>query len=245
MAERIVVIGATGGVGGALARRLAARGDEPFLIARDAARLAALAGELGAPHAAADVTDPEALAAAIGVAGPRLGGLAYCVGSIPLKPLKRLTAADFLEAFRLNAMGAALAVQAAQPALAAGGEGMGGAGVVLFSSIAARAGFPNHAAIAAAKGAVEGLVVALGAELAPAIRVNAIAPSLMRTEMAAPLTANAQMAEAIAKLHPVPRLGTPEDAAALAAFLLSPEAGWISGQVIGADGGRATLRSKG
>ncbi|PWC30441.1 SDR family NAD(P)-dependent oxidoreductase [Teichococcus aestuarii] len=245
MAERIVVIGATGGVGGALARRLAARGDEPFLIARDAARLAALAGELGAPHAAADATDPEALAAAIGAAGPRLGGLAYCVGSIPLKPLKRLTAADFLEAFRLNAMGAALAVQAAQPALAAGGEGMGGAGVVLFSSIAARAGFPNHAAIAAAKGAVEGLVVALGAELAPAIRVNAIAPSLMRTEMAAPLTANAQMAEAIAKLHPVPRLGTPEDAAALAAFLLSPEAGWISGQVIGADGGRATLRSKG
>ncbi|MFC7609922.1 SDR family NAD(P)-dependent oxidoreductase [Teichococcus aestuarii] len=233
------------GVGGALARRPAARGDEPFLIARDAARLAALAGELGAPHAAADATDPEALAAAIGAAGPRLGGLAYCVGSIPLKPLKRLTAADFLEAFRLNAMGAALAVQAAQPALAAGGEGMGGAGVVLFSSIAARAGFPNHAAIAAAKGAVEGLVVALGAELAPAIRVNAIAPSLMRTEMAAPLTANAQMAEAIAKLHPVPRLGTPEDAAALAAFLLSPEAGWISGQVIGADGGRATLRSKG
>ncbi|MFC4166594.1 SDR family NAD(P)-dependent oxidoreductase [Teichococcus aestuarii] len=245
MAERIVVIGATGGVGGALARRLAARGDEPFLIARAAARLAALAGGPGAPHAAADATDPEALAGAIGAAGPRLGGLAYCVGSIPLKPLKRLTAADFLEAFRLNAMGAALAVQAAQPALAAGGEGMGGAGVVLFSSIAARAGFPNHAAIAAAKGAVEGLVVALGAELAPAIRVNAIAPSLMRTEMAAPLTANAQMAEAIAKLHPVPRLGTPEDAAALAAFLLSPEAGWISGQVIGADGGRATLRSKG
>lgn len=245
MAERIVVIGATGGVGSALARRLAARGDEPFLIARDAARLAALAGELGAPHAAADVTDPEALAAAIAAAGPRLGGLAYCVGSIPLKPLKRLTAADFLEAFRLNALGAALAVQAAQPALAAGGEGMGGAGVVLFSSIAARAGFPNHAAIAAAKGAVEGLVVALGAELAPAIRVNAIAPSLMRTEMAAALTANAQMAEAIAKLHPVPRLGTPEDAAALAAFLLSPEAGWISGQVIGADGGRATLRGKG
>lgn len=247
MAGRIVVIGATGGVGSALARRLAGRGDEPFLIGRDAARLAALAGELGAPHAVADATDSAALAGAIGAAGPRLAGLAYCVGSIPLKPLKRLTAGDFLEAFRLNALGAALAVQAAQPALAASGEGAPGesAGVVLFSTIAARAGFPNHAAIAAAKGAVEGLVVSLGAELAPAIRVNAIAPSLMRTGMAAGMTGNAPMAEAIARLHPLPRLGMAEDAAALAAFLLSAEAGWITGQVIGVDGGRATLRSRG
>ncbi|MXP63164.1 SDR family oxidoreductase [Roseomonas sp. M0104] len=242
MAERVVVLGATGGVGKALSRRLIARGAEPFLIARDADRLAALAREIEAPFAPADATDPDALAAAIGRAGPRLAGLAYCIGSIPLRPLKRLTAADFAEAFRLNATGAALAVQAAQPALAAAD---GGGSVVLFSSIAARAGFPSHALIAAAKAAVEGLVVALGAELAPAIRVNAVAPSLMRTRMAAAMTESAQMAEAIARLHPLPRLGEPEDAAALADFLLSPQAGWISGQVVGVDGGRGTLRVKG
>ncbi|MCQ4161497.1 SDR family oxidoreductase [Roseomonas sp. GC11] len=242
MAGRVVVIGATGGVGSALARRLAARGQEPFLVGRDAARLGALAAELGAPSAVADVLEPAGLAAAVTAAGPVLAGLAYCAGSIPLKPLKRLTEQDFLEAWRLNVLGAALAVQAAQPALAAA---PGGGAVVLFSSIAARQGFANHAAIAAAKAGVEGLVVALGAELAPAIRVNAVAPSLMRTGIAAPLTANAAMAEAIAKLHPLPRLGMAEDAAGLAAFLLSEEAGWISGQVIGVDGGRATLRSKG
>jgi len=115
---------------------------------------------------------------------------------------------------------------------------------VLFSSVAARAGFPNHAAIAAAKGAVEGLVVALGAELAP-VRVNAIAPSLTRTPLAEPLTRNAAMADAIAKQHPIARLGTAEEVAALADFLLSDQAGWITGQVIGVDGGRGSLRSKG
>jgi NAD(P)-dependent dehydrogenase (short-subunit alcohol dehydrogenase family) len=162
------------------------------------------------------------------------------VGSIALKPLKRVTEADMLGAFRLNALGAMLSVQAAQEALAAG-KGA----VVLFSSIAARAGFTNHAAIAAAKGAVEGLTVALAAELAPAIRINCIAPSLTRSTMAAPLLANAQMAEAIAKQHPIPRLGEGDDAAALADFLLSDQSGWITGQIMAVDGGRSTLRSRG
>jgi len=90
-----------------------------------------------------------------------------------------------------------------------------------------------------------GLVVALGAELAPAVRINAIAPSLTRTRIAAPLTGNAAMAEAIAKQHPIPRLGEAEDAAALADFLLSPAAGWITGQVMAVDGGRSSLRGKG
>lgn len=117
--------------------------------------------------------------------------------------------------------------------------------MVLFSSVAARAGFPNHAAIAAAKAAVEGLTVALVAELAPHVRVNCIAPSLTRTPLAEPLTRNAAMAEAIARQHPIPRLGEPEDAAALADFLLSAQAGWITGQVFGVDGGRSSLRGKG
>ena len=242
MAEgTILILGATGAVGAALARRVAARGLRPALVARDAGRLAALAAEIpGSIAIPADVEDAAALRAAVAAAGTPLAGLAYCVGSIALKPLKRVTEADMLSAFRLNALGAMLAVQAAQDALAAG-KGA----VVLFSSIAARAGFTNHAAIAAAKGAVEGLTVALAAELAPVIRINCIAPSLTRSTMAAPLLANAQMAEAIAKQHPIPRLGEGEDAAALADFLLSEQAGWITGQIMAVDGGRSTVRSRG
>ena len=142
-----------------------------------------------------------------------------------------------------------MAVQAAAPALVAGGKGASGGGappgVVLFSSIAARAGFPNHAAIAAAKAGVEGLALSLAAELAPAVRVNCVAPSLTRTRIAEPLTKSPQMADAIAKLHPLPRLGEGDDPAALADFLLSDAAGWITGQVVGVDGGRSTVRSKG
>jgi len=235
----IVIVGATGGIGGALARRLAARGASLFLVARDAARLDTLAGELRAGAAVADATDPTALRAAILTAGSPIAGLAYCVGSIVLKPLARTSEADLLDTFRLNTVGAAVSVQAAAPALIAG-QGS----VVLFSSVAARAGFPNHVAIASAKAAVEGLTVALAAELAPAVRVNCIAPSLTRTGIAEPLLRNPQMADAIAKQHPIPRLGEPDDAAALADFLLSGSAGWISGQVIGVDGGRSTLRGK-
>ncbi len=240
MRERIVVAGATGGIGAALARRLAARGAEPFLLARDPARLAALGTELGAPWCAADVTDGAALKAALAEAGTPLRGLAFCIGSIVLKPAGRLTEADFLNAFRLNALAAAMAVQAAMPALAAG-QGS----VVLFSSVAARKGFANHAAISAAKAAVEGLTVALAAELAPQVRVNCIAPSLTKTQLAEPLTRSPQMAEAIARQHPIPRLGEAEDAAALADFLLSDAAGWITGQVIGVDGGRGAVAGKG
>ena len=241
MTATTMVIGATGAVGSALARRCAARGNRVVLVARDGARLAALAATLpGAVAVAADATDPDALRAAIAGAGAAISGLAYCVGSIALKPLPRTTEADFIDAFRLNALGAAVAVQAAQDALVAAHGS-----VVLFSTVAARAGFPNHAAIAAAKGAVEGLTVALAAELAPAVRVNCIAPSLTRSAMAAPLTGNDRMAEAIARLHPIPRLGEGDDSAALADFLLSAAAGWITGQVFAVDGGRSTLRSRG
>ncbi len=244
MAGHVLVFGATGGIGGALARRLAARGAAPFLVAREAGRLAALGAEIGAPWQAADVTDAAALRAAVAAAGTPLAGLAFCVGSILLKPLARLTEAEMLETFRLNALAPAMAVQAALPALLAG-QGKGPGSVVLFSSVAARRGFPNHAAIGAAKAAVEGLAVSLAAELAPSVRVNVVAPSLTRTALAEPLTRSAQMAEAIAKQHPIPRLGEAADAAALADFLLSPEAGWITGQVIGVDGGRGAIAAKG
>ena len=120
-----------------------------------------------------------------------------------------------------------------------------GAGIVLFSTVAVAQGFAAHASVAMAKGAIEGLTLALAAELAPRIRVNCIAPSLTRTPLAAALTGNEAMAKAIADLHPLRRLGEPEDIAPLAALLVSDEASWITGQIVGVDGGRSTLRTKG
>lgn len=237
-----IIIG-TAGIGGALARKLAAQGAELFLISRNESPLAALAAELGAGHAVADVMQPGALEEAIAKAGPVVDGLAYCVGSINLKPVARVTEADVLADFQLNALGALRAVKSALPALKASAQAS--ASVVLFSTVAVRQGFASHTSVAMAKGAVEGLALSLAAELAPKVRVNAIAPSLTHTPLAAGLTSNAQTAAAIAGLHPLQRLGEADDVASLAGFLLSPEAGWITGQVFGVDGGRSSLRVKG
>ena len=241
MAGKVVIYGGSGGIGAATARALAARGHALHLVGRDGDRLAALATELGAGTTRVDVTDPDSFARVAADAGGPLAGLVYAVGSINLKPLPRLTPADFKADFRLNAEGAALAVQAALPGLKAAEA----ASVVLFSTVAVAQGFASHASVAMAKGAVEGLTRALAAELAPKIRVNAVAPSLTRTPLAAALTRTETAATAIAQMHALPRLGEPEDAGALAAFLISAEASWITGQVIGVDGGRSTLRTRG
>ncbi|MCR6496269.1 SDR family oxidoreductase [Thermomonas sp. S9] len=239
---KILVYGATGGVGECLTRQLAAAGHPLHLVARDAQRLQALATALGAGFSAVDVTVEGAFAQVAAEAGTPLSGLAYAVGSINLKPFTRLTATDFLCDFQLNAAAAALAVQAALPALRAAPGGR--ASVVLFSSVAAGRGFALHASIAMAKAAVEGLTRALAAELAPAIRVNAIAPSLLDTPLAQGIAGNVHLREAVAASHPLGRIGQADDAAALAAFLLSAQADWITGQVLGVDGGRGAVAGK-
>jgi NAD(P)-dependent dehydrogenase (short-subunit alcohol dehydrogenase family) len=236
-----LVFGATGAIGQTLARSLAADGHRLHLAARDAPALAAIGRELNAATSPFDALDDSSIAAAVAAAaeGAGIAGLAWCVGSIVLKPLGRATAADFADAYRLNVIGAALAVKAAQSALA---QAKGA--VLLFSSVAAGQGFPQHSVIASAKGAVEALALSLAAELAPNVRVNCIAPSLTRSKMAAAFLSNPSLEKAMDAMHPLGRIGTPEDAAALGAFLLGPKAGWITGQIVGVDGGRGSLRVK-
>lgn len=223
------------------------------LISRHQDQLTTVASSLHAPGGPGlegtvsfndvDVTDTPALEKAIKGMG-KLQGLAYCVGSINLKPLKATTTEDFIQAFLLNTVGAATAIRAALPGMMANYKQTGTAGsVVLFSSVAVQQGFPNHAIIGAVKGGIEGLTRSLAAELAPAIRVNAIAPSLTDTPLASILTRSPTMKEAIAKSHPIPRLGTGDDVAAAASFLLDPsESSWVTGQVVGIDGGRSVVR---
>lgn len=241
MLGKTLIYGASGGIGSACARILAARGHSLHLAGRNQAAIEALAEELQASFSIGDVTDDSFFESVGAAAGESLSGLIYAIGSINLKTLGRLKRADFLRDYELNALGAALAVQSALPALKKSGD----ASVVLFSSIAAAQGFSMHASIGMAKAAVSGLTLSLAAELAPSIRVNAIAPSLTQTPLAKGLLQNETVAQSIAALHPIPRLGVAEEMAELTAFLLSPQSSWITGQIIGVDGGRSSLRVKG
>ena len=240
----ILVYGATGAIGGAVARRLSDIGHKLHLVGRNADRLVPLAEDLGAGFTVADLADEDVFTRVTdqAAATEALDGLVYAVGTINLKPLAKLGPDDFRRDFEMNALWAARAVQAAVPALR---KCEGSPGVVLFSSIAVAQGFTAHASISMAKGAVEGLTRALAAELAPKIRVNCIAPSLVRSRLSASLTENEQLAKAIAGLHPLPRIGEPEDVAPLAAMLAGPDGSWITGEVFPIDGGRGRVRTKG
>jgi NAD(P)-dependent dehydrogenase (short-subunit alcohol dehydrogenase family) len=165
-------------------------------------------------------------------------GVAYCPGSINLKMFRSLKPEEFLQDFELNVMGAVRLLQKLQIGLKA----VPGSSVVLFSTVAVQQGMAFHSSIAAAKGAIEGLTRSLAAEWAPAIRVNAIAPSLVETPLSAKLLSSPEKAEASAKRHPLARVGKPEDIASMAVFLLGEQSGWITGQVMGVDGGMSVLR---
>lgn len=233
----ILIFGATGGVGANLARRLTRSGRTVHLSGRDEERLQALAEELSGPATAGDILDDGVVEDVVAAAGTPLTGLVYAVGSITLKPIGRTTDDDMLRDFSLNALGAARAIRAALPALKQADT----PSIVLFSTVAASLGFASHASIAMAKGAVEGLTRTLAAELSPRIRVNCIAPSLTRTPLTASLLASEKAEDSLARAHPMNRIGEADDIAAMAAFLLSDQSGWITGQSLAVDGGRSTL----
>jgi len=237
-----LIAGSTGAIGSALSRLIIAGGGTPLLFGRNAELLRAQAAELGGlEYRVADLFHPETVGPALKDLPSDLRGVAYAAGSVTLKPLRGATPDDFATSLALNAISAAETVKAAAPVLKKNAKG-GAGSVVFFSSVAVQSGFSNHAVISASKGAVEGLTRALSAELAPSVRVNCVAPSLTaESAMSTPLTGNEKMAAAIAAAHAIPRLGTPEDSANLAAFLLSDSASWMTGQVIGVDGGRSTV----
>ena len=240
MKQKYIIYGATGGVGSVLAGRLHQAGCSLHLAGRDEERLREVAERYGAGCSVFDALDDTSFDRVTKEAGEEISGLAYCVGTINLRSIGRLGSDDYIRDFQINAAGAALAVSAATRSLKKSPETTS---VVLFSSVAADKGFPMHASIGMAKGAVSSLTLALAAELAPKIRVNAIAPSLTRTPLAEKLLSNPGQAQQLADMHPMKRLGEAGDIAAMAAFLLSPESGWISGQIIGVDGGRSALES--
>ncbi|MBX2916963.1 MAG: SDR family oxidoreductase [Cyclobacteriaceae bacterium] len=168
-----------------------------------------------------------------------LDGVAYCPGSINLKPFHRLTENDIVEDFRINVVGAIRTLQQVLPLLKKAEQ----ASVVLFSTVAVQQGMAFHASVAAAKGAVEGLTRSLAAEWAPKIRVNAIAPSLTQTPLAEKLLATEDKKKAAAERHPLKHIGSADGIARMASFLLTEQADWITGQVLHVDGGLSSIRT--
>lgn len=167
-----------------------------------------------------------------------LDGLVYCPGSIQLKPFHRINPNTFVEDYQLQVIGAIKVIQSALPALKKSSH----PSIVLFSTAAVQTGLNFHSMVAASKGAVEGMMRALAAELSPAIRVNCIAPSLTDTPLASSLLNTEEKRSANAQLHPLKRIGSPVDIANMAEFLLSEKSAWITGQVLHVDGGISRLK---
>lgn len=167
----------------------------------------------------------------------KIHGLVYCPGSINLKPFKMLKHKDFEEEMNLNFLSLIKVVQGVMPKL----KEAENASLVFFSTVAVKVGMPFHTSVAAAKGAIEGFAKSLAAEYAPSLRVNVIAPSLTDTPLAEKLLSNDSKKEKMSERHPLKRVGNAKDIANAATFLLSDENSWITGQIIGVDGGLSTL----
>lgn len=242
-ATSFLILGAGGGIGSATARILAKQGARVLLAGRDSDSLNQLAAEIGGVPHTVDGRSFEDVAAAAERAKSefgRLDGIANCVGSLLLKPAHITTEDEFDETIATNLRSAFAAVRAGAKTMRDGGGS-----IVLVSSAATQVGLANHEAIAAAKGGVSGLTLAAAASYARSrIRVNAVAPGLVKTRLTERLTANDKGEEASLAMHALGRLGQPEDVAAAIAFLLDPSNDWITGQILGVDGGLGAVRPR-
>ncbi len=235
MAEKYLIVGATGSIGSNLSEQLYFSGNKVHLVGRDENQLKILSEKLNSQYTVTDVLD-DGFVEKIKSDISDIKGLAYCVGSIDLKPLKNTTENDFNKCMKLNFYSAVDLIKGFQDNLK-----QNSGSIVLFSTVAAQRGFTNHSIIASTKAAIEGLTVSLAAEFAPNIRVNTVALSLSNSKIAHPILKNSAIAQGIAKAHPLRRLGEGKDGAALAKFLLTEESSWVTGQIIAVDGGRSKL----
>tara|TARA_B100001248_G_C27381952_1_gene457451 strand:- start:1545 stop:2255 length:711 start_codon:yes stop_codon:yes gene_type:complete len=232
-----VILGATGSIGSSLAKQLVESGEQVHLVGRDQSSLSELAKSLNSSFTVCDVLEENFSEKIVNdLNDVPINGLAFCVGSIDLKPLKLTKKSDFMQSFNLNLISATEIIKSLADNLK---KNKGS--IVLFSTVAVKKGFPNHAIVSSAKGAIEGLTLALAAEFAPNIRVNCIAPSLTNSKISNFLLKNEKIAEGIAKMHPMKRIGEGVDSASVAKFLLKNESSWITGQILGVDGGRSSV----
>ncbi len=236
-----LILGASGGIGSALCRRLSASNARLAFAGRRVDRLRALADELGGSIHPLDATSVDEVQKAVDdviAEHGRLDGLANCVGSILLKPAHRTSAEEWRGTLAANLDSAFAAVRAgASGMLATGGS------IVLVSSAAARVGLPNHEAIAAAKAGVVGLALSAAASYAPrGIRVNVVSPGLVRTPLSDEITRSPASEKASLAMHALGRLGEPGDVASAIAWFLDSEQSWVTGQVLGVDGGLGSVR---
>ena len=220
MNKRILIVGGNTGIGKTLNELLFADGHETHLISRSQSNVDVLDEEPNFPSIEGSID-----------------ALVYCPGSINLKPFRGLKMADFQHDLNVNYLGAIKTIKHFLPNL----KESSSASITLFSTVAVQKGMHFHSSIAGAKGAVEGLTRALAAELAPKIRVNCIAPSLTDTPLAEKLLRNEKQREGAEQRHPLKSIGEASDIAYMTQFLLSDKAQWISGQIIGIDGGMSSL----
>lgn len=242
-ASSMLIFGATGGIGTAVCRRLASRGTRLAIAGRNPEKLKLLGEELGACAFPVDATRFDDVAKCVQQAIERLGslsGIACCVGSLLLKPAHSTTedewnstlAANLSSAFAVVRSGAAVMTES-------------GGSIVLVSSAAARTGLAHHEAIAAAKAGIMGLTLSAAATYAPKrIRVNCVAPGLVRTPLTSRLTGSEASLKTSVSMHALGRIGEPDDVAAAIEWLLSPEQSWVTGQVLGIDGGLGSVRTR-
>lgn len=226
--SRLIVIGGSKGIGNAIVTSLLSSYDEIVNISRTAPE----ESHPNLKHYNCDILNDEL---------PDIDeadGLVYCPGSINLKPINRLSIDDFKNDFEINVIGAVKAIQKYLPALKKGHK----PSIVLFSTVAAKLGMPFHASVAASKSAIEGLTKSLGAELAPTIRVNAIAPTVTDTDLASKLLRNDRMIEGMKERHPLKKYLQPQEVADMAGFLLSEKAASLSGQIFEMDCGIVSFK---
>jgi len=237
MKKKYLIFGATGSVGSALANQLYNDKLDCHLIARNEDEVKKIGEKFNYTYSVCDVLKFDFINdLQKDLMEIEILGIAYCVGSIDIKPLRLTKASDFVSSYVLNLVAVTDVIRSFQNNLK-NNKGS----VVLFSTVAAKKGFTNHSIISSAKAAVEGLTVALAAELAPDIRINCIAPSLTKSKIASSIIRNPSIEQSIAKMHPLKRLGEGVDSANLASFLLTSKSSWITGQIIAVDGGRSNI----